>query len=754
MASFFKKMIRFRPVYIGVLAALAGMVAYFNGIPFLDLMELKTIDLRFQSRGAIQPRPEVVLAVVDEKSLAREGKWVWPRSKFVKLVDAFSSAGARVVAFDIGFLEPDNLQLMQTVEEIEKALPNFAAWNGGIEGYFKEIKSRCDNDLLLADALKRSSARIVLGYFFHTDIESAAHFDEGSLETNARNLQGTEYKQIRFASKEAQNVRLVEAFAPESNIAVISRATPYAGSFSMMPDPDGVIRKIPAVFKFRDELYAPLSLIAACAYLNQDISDISVDISQFGIDSVRMGSLLIPTDEYGNLIVNYRGGPKTFPHISITDILQGKIPDSALKDKIVLVGATATGVYDLRVTPFASVYPGLEIHANVIDSVLSGDFLNQPEWGRFFDVFAVVVSGLFLGLVLPGAGVSLGALTAAAVFAGYVFICYYFFAQKGWILNMVYPLTVTVLVYVCITAYKYLVEARQKRFIRGAFSTYLAPSVVKQLIESPEKLVLGGEQRDITAFFSDVQGFTSISEKLTPTELVELLNEFLTEMTNIILEHEGTVDKFEGDAIIAFFGAPMDLPNHAEIACRACIRMQKRLSELRRVWIDQNRPALKMRIGLCTGTAVVGNMGSRNRMDYTMMGDTVNTAARLEGINKIYGVYTLISDATYHRLNGNIVTREVDSINVVGKDEPVTIYELLGYPEDMDPTQGRMLEHYSEGLKAYRGQEWKRAVESFEAALSVLPEDGPSRVLLARTREFQISPPAQDWNGSFTMRTK
>ncbi len=751
MASFMKKLFRFRPVYIALLAVFIGIIAYVNGISFLDLVELETIDLRFQSRGKVRPGPEVVLAVVDEKSIAREGKWVWSRSKFVNLLDRLSAAGAKVVAFDIGFLEPDNRQLIQTVEKIETGIRQLRDTSKDIENFLKDVRIESDNDLQLAKSMERSSAKVVLGYFFHTDRESAAHFNKEELDKNSQNLRGAEYKLIRYTSRAAKKVQLIEAFAPEANIAVISQATQYAGTFSMKPDPDGVIRRMPSVFKFRDYLYAPLSLMAISAYLD---TPIALDISTYGIDSVRLGKLLIPTDEYGNVFINYRGGPKTFPHLSVTDILQGKVPESALKDKIVLVGVTATGIYDLRVTPFASVYPGIEIHANVIDTVLRQDFLNQPEWGQFFDVLAMVVAGIFLGLVLPRVGVALGAVATAVVFLGHILMCYYFFVGQGWILNIVYPLSVIVLVYVSMTAYKYLVEAKQKRFIRGAFSTYLAPSVVKQLIDAPEKLGLGGEQRVITAFFSDVQGFTSISEKLTPHELVELLNEFLTEMTEIILRYEGTVDKFEGDAIIAFFGAPLDIPNHPEVACRACIDMQKRLGELREVWRSQQRPELKMRIGLCTGPAVVGNMGSRNRMDYTMMGDTVNTAARLEGVNKVYGIYTLISDTTYRALNGNLVTRELDSINVVGKKEPVIIYELVAYPEDLEANKKESMRLYAEGLEAYRNRDWDGAIASFEKALSVIPDDGPSTTLLTRCREFKTSPPPPDWNGSYTMTSK
>jgi adenylate cyclase len=364
------------------------------------------------------------------------------------------------------------------------------------------------------------------------------------------------------------------------------------------------------------------------------------------------------------------------------------------------------------------------------------------------------VAGLALGIVLPRVSVFPGILCVGLLFFGHIFFCRFIFISRGWTLNLIYPLLVIILVYITITAYKYLVESRQKRFIRSAFSTYLAPTVVKKLIESPEGLELGGEERDITAFFSDVQGFTSISEKLTPAELVELLNEFLTEMTDIILEHEGTVDKFEGDAIIAFFGAPNALENQAETAALTCVQMQKRLGELRAKWKAEDRPELKMRIGLCTGPAVVGNMGSRNRMDYTMMGDTVNTAARLEGVNKIYGIYTLVCEHTFQKASNQVVGREIDAINVVGKKEPVVVYQLLGLPEDLDENLLKTMQHYAKGLQRYRQSNWSGAIEAFEAALAIMPDDGPSLAMKKRCHEYLASPPPADWNGSYTMKTK
>ena len=340
------------------------------------------------------------------------------------------------------------------------------------------------------------------------------------------------------------------------------------------------------------------------------------------------------------------------------------------------------------------------------------------------------------------------------IFLGYILFCQYLFTHHGLVLNIVYPLSVLLLVYLSITAQRYFAETKQKRFIKNAFSTYLAPSVVRQLIDSPENLELGGEEREITAFFSDVQGFTSISENLGPTELVELLNEFLTEMTDIILRNEGTVDKFEGDAIIAFFGAPNQLDDHATRACHASVQMQQHLDELRHRWVAAGKPALKMRIGVNSGRAVVGNMGSASRMDYTMMGDMVNTAARLEGVNKIYGTYTLMGEETFRHAGNLFLWRQIDTIRVVGRQEPMDIYELLAYADAVDDRLRQISDEYGRGLQAYRRGDWDRAIDCFRRAMEIDPTDGPSGTLLNRCLAFKHDPPADSWDRSYDIRVK
>ena len=739
---------------ISMLIIIIGIFAYIRGIPFLEMMELETIDLRFISRGVIEPGNKIVLAVIDEKSLAREGKWIWPRTKIAQLLQKLSQAGAKVVAFDVGFLESDesDLKIIKTIEDIDAEIDRQGIDNAVLKEYTHQLKQKADNDKILAQAIKTSKAKVVLGYFFHMNTSEIKHLSQADKLQHAENIKGTEYKLVNFRSgTDLDKTVGIKANMPQSNVKLISQATNHAGYFNMAPDPDGVVRWIPTIMSFKNNLYVPLSLKAVSVFLDQNLK---VNVSEYGIESIRLGSQSIPVDESGRILINYRGHKQTFPHISVTDILHGNFKQNTFKDKIVFVGATATGIYDLRVTPFEGVFPGLEVHANVSDNILQNDFLQMPAWVAGVNLLAIIFLALVIGLVLPRVGPIWSIAAVMVMFTGYIFFCQFLFVQ-GIVLNLVYPLSTAVFLFICVTVQRYLVESRQKRFIRGAFSTYLAPAVVNRLIDSPESLVLGGEERVITAFFSDVQGFTSISEKLSPHNLVELLNEFLTEMTDIIHQYEGTVDKFEGDAIIAFFGAPTELEKQAEAACLTSIMMQKKLIQMRQKWREHNQPELKMRIGLCTGPATVGNMGSRNRMDYTMMGDTVNTAARLEGVNKVYGTYSMISGSTFQQLDDPmIITRELDSILVVGKKEAVIIYELMGMENDLDDRTREWLAVYSQGLTAYRAMDWTRAATCFQSVIKLSPQDGPAALMLKRCDHLKINPPGKDWNAAFAMENK
>lgn len=742
---------RIQSFLLTLLVIFAGIAVYYNGVSFLELMELKTIDLRFQARGEQSPQSPVVIAAVDEKSLDEQGKWVWPRHKFADLVNRLSEAGARAIAFDIGFIDEVPTPDSDEIGLLRKNLQENGLEYNQAEFCIREILNLLNEDQKLVDAVETSGAPVVLGYFFQVDRRQAAHVSDFEVDNQIQNIQTSRIRQVRYASEAAFHSPFMDVAVPNAPVSVLAETARYSGFFNMMPDMDGVVRWMPGTLRLREGFYANLSLMSLSAYYG---SPLIFHVGDNGAIGYQVGDLFIPTDELGRIMVNYRGANQTFPHISVTDILEDRVPVEQLKDKIVVVGVTAVGVFDLRVTPFDNVFAGVEVHANVIDSALSGDFLHHPAWGFLWGAAAMLIAGFLTGTAVLRLNVIAAGLLVAGLLGGYIYLCGYLFAEYGIVLNIVYPAVVIVVVYISTSALRYLREEGQKRFIRDAFSTYLSPSVVKQLIESPDKLVLGGEKREITAFFSDVEGFTSISERLSPEELVELLNEFLTETTDILLAHKGTVDKFEGDAIIAMFGAPLSLDNHADAACRASIEMQKRLDVLRGKWEQEKQLTIRMRIGMCSGPAVVGNMGSKTRMDYTMMGDTVNTAARLEGINKFYGTYTMIGQSTREDLGADILTRRVDIINVVGKNEPVTIYELVGFEKDADSNTTQAIAAYERGFDAYLSRQWDKAIDCFNEVLAIHPDDKPGRLMIERCRAYQSDPPPEGWTGAFAMTTK
>jgi adenylate cyclase len=407
----------------------------------------------------------------------------------------------------------------------------------------------------------------------------------------------------------------------------------------------------------------------------------------------------------------------------------------------------------------------VEINATIIDNILQENYLRRPPSYQFFTGALVIAIGIILSLAVARLNAVTGFLMSFAALAAYIFVNQELFNRGTWY-NLTYPSLQIFGVYLSITAYNYFSESKQKSFIRGAFGQFLSPTVVKQLVDNPDQLKLGGDQVRMTGFFSDVAGFSTISETLTPKQLVELLNEYLTAMTDIVLKYEGTIDKYEGDAIIAFWGAPIKHSDHALRACRASLAMQKKLIDMRKVWKEQGRAEMQVRIGLNTGLMVVGNMGSASRMDYTMMGDAVNLASRLEGVNKVYGTQTMVSQFTYEDVKDQLEFRELDKIRVMGKNEPVSIYEVLTEKGSLTPEQKEGFALFAKGLENYRGQLWEEAIEVFQNVQKLIPDDPPCNAFIERCRTYiksrelsrraedKARVPPDDWDGVYQMTSK
>ncbi len=456
---------------IGVVIAL-----YAVGTPVLDAIELNWLDLRFRFRGPIAPSPTVVLAAIDEKSLETEGRWPWPRSRIAALVDALSRDGAKIIAFDIAFAEPDQNTRLALVDELAQKVDSLKLKNPELADFIRESRIDADNDRALARAIERSSATIVLGYFFHMSEAELGHkLDEAEIAHQLNGIADSRYPLVMFIDESrCTGCAFRKAYAPQGNLDMLTAVAKSSGYFNVAPDPDGVVRWAPLVIQAGDDLFPPLPILTYWHYLGKP--QLAVRVRPEGVEGIEIGERFVPTDETGQMLINYRGPPKTFPHYAISDILGGKVPSGTFKDKIVLVGATAIGIGDIRTTPFRSVYPGPEIQATLIDNILAGDIIARPRWSRTFDLLAIVVLPVLAAVVLPRLSAFGGLTFVVPLFALFVAVAYQLFVRAHVWLNMVYPTFALAATYTMLTVYRYLTEERERRRIKAAFQNYVSPA--------------------------------------------------------------------------------------------------------------------------------------------------------------------------------------------------------------------------------------------------------------------------------------
>ena len=744
-----KKLIAFSPMKIAVFVILVALSLFFTDAPFIRFMELKALDLRMVSRGALPAGDETVIVAIDEKSLSELGRWPWPRTTIARLIDTLQGYGARAVGFDIVFAEPDANSSLQTVAELSQEVRDAGVEDKRVFGLLEKQWKLADTDAALAGAIEKAK-NVTLGYFFHISQQDVAHLDDGQISASAASIANSRFQMIR-AEPGASEAPLIHAHAPQPSLPLFVAVAENSGYFNAFPDSDGVIRWSPLAIKFRDNYYYSLPLALLVQYLDWPM--IALNLAEYGAAGVQLGDRQIPTDEMGRMLVNYLGPGKTFPHYGVSDILNGRIPPETFKGKIVLVGATATGIYDLRVTPFSAVYPGVEIHATVIDNILHGDFLVHSGWTKFLDICTIVLVGLIMGFAIPRMKAVSGVLLSLILVGAYVAVNTGIFITTNVWMNLIYPVLTMVTIYLGITVYRYVTEEREKKKIRGAFQYYLTPSVVNEILKDPSKLKLGGDKKHLSVLFSDIRGFTTIAEKLSPEDLVSLLNEYLTAMTDIVFKYDGLLDKYIGDAVMAVFGAPLDQPDHALRAGRTALEMMTELHRLQAKWAQEGRPEVDIGVGINTGDMVVGNMGSLMRFDYTVMGDAVNLASRLEGTNKEYGTNIIISEFHYEETKETFYCRELDAVRVKGKKRPVRIYELLGEKQDADRFRP-FVEPFEAGLEHYRQGRWDEAIAAFKEVLALRPADYPARLYIERCETLKEHPPEGEWDGVFVMTKK
>ncbi len=749
---------------LGVLITISVAALYWAYPPALHRLEILFQNAHFLWRGPVKPGPEVVIAAIDEKSLDELGRWPWPRQTVARLVDKLVENDVKVIGFDLVFSSPEETATQRTLDRLKQEIQSLSGPQTPAAALIDRYVQEQDPDAALAQVL-RKSRRAVLGYFFHFEQEAVRHLDAETRHRYFENIRPAQFGGFIQSDPDLDlaAIDFRTAYAVESNVEILSEKLRRSGFISFDVESDGSLRKLALIVRYRDDktgadhYFPPLSVRVLEKYLG---GSLFFKVAPAGVQSVILDSgepIVIPANERGELAINFLGGRKTFPHVSITDIVHDRkehFPPGGLKDKIILIGATATALGDNKVTPFDPILPGVEIHGTVIDNILRNRALLQPQWVPVADTLLLVVLGIglvwFYGRVRPLYGAGAMLLITAALFG---FNHWMFLKQRIFLTN-VFPHLEHFLIFSGLMVYRYVTEEKQKQFIQKTFSQYLSPKVIERIMKDPDQLKLGGEQKELTAFFTDLAGFTTFSEKLTPQELVSLLNEYFTEMTDILLSYEGTLDRYDGDAIKAFFGAPVYFEDHAVRACYVCIEMQERLAVMREEWKQAGKPDIHMRVGLNTGLMVVGNMGTKTRMAYGMNGDSVNLAARLEGANKVYGTFSLISETTYAQAKDFIEVRELDSIRVVGRKNAVKIYELLGKKGLLDETMQTLLPLYNRGLEQYKRQNFQEAEALFEQVLSIRPDDGPSKTLLKRCRELKDRDLSPSWDGVYTLTSK
>jgi adenylate cyclase len=671
---------------------------------------------------------------------------------------------------------------VQLLQEREAAVrEQFVGGNSKRDQF--EINDRVENELESACTTILDDYKDEIESIWQSDIKAAENPKDFKFETYAAWLED-------FKNRWPLPNAIPIAQKWTMSIPQIAKETKHTAFFNTDLDLDGTIRSKRLVVRSGQTYFPSLSL-KAYLIANHQNAAIKIEtnpatgrreISEFGVTDNDTGDMVfkIPTDGQGALMINYAGPQTMFPHMSLAELLNnsddaeiiyrpspgkaGKWPQQKmkvkksewLKDKILIVGATAVGIFDLRVTPFDKNYPGAETHANVVSNLLTRKFMRPWDGEPARMPLVLLAIGITLSVALAQLGAIGGLVLASFYLGGFALIDKLYLFDQGIVVTVIWPIILTVTIFIILTFYRYLTEERGKRELRQTFQKYVSPAIVEEILSDPKNIELGGRKTDLTVMFSDVRGFTTISEKLDPRALSDLLNSYLTPMTDIVFKNRGTLDKYMGDAIMAFFGAPLGYPDHAHHACRCALQSLEKLFELQKEYERKGLPTIDIGIGLNSGEVSVGNMGSETVRSYTVMGDAVNLASRLEGINKQYGTRIILSEFTYAKVKNDFICREVDWVKVKGKALPVKIFELIaekkktGSNDRMD----EVIKWFDEGYLKYHEKAWGAALASFTKALNIKPDDEVSKVYLERCQEYLIEPPPDDWDGVFTMKTK
>ena len=734
---------RIAAILAGLLLALVGTWMETTDLGSIrtlrDRLEYLTYDLRLNLTLPEAPAPNdsILILDIDERSLQAEGRWPWPRRRLARMADILRDAGAAVIAFDLVMAEPERGPAA-ALQELIAAQPGDSG-DAGRYAPLLDLARAADGDRQLARAL--ADMDTVLGYVLHT----ADAADSGRLPPPAP-LAGT-----------ADALFAVPGLPSHTaNLPRLQRASGNGGFITVMPDADGVIRRVPLLARHRGQLYASLALETARVYLFAP--QIGIATAQVGNGRVVEHLSLardqrIHTDAGGQVLVPYRGPAGSFDYLSATDLLSGDFDPARVENRIVLLGATAMALADVKPTPVQNVYPGVEIHASILAGLLEGDFPYQPDWASGANVFIIMGVGTLLALLLPFLGPVWILLISALVLSGFIAGNFWLWSEHRLALATTTPTLAIAAIMLFNLSYGFLGEARRRRQLKGMFGQYVPPQLVEEMSRNPGQFHAEGESREMSVLFADIRNFTTISESLGAGELKDLLNRFFTPMTETIFHHRGTIDKYVGDMIMAFWGAPLHDAQHADHAIQGALGMLAAADRLREQFLAEGLPEVNIGIGINSGVMNVGDMGSEYRRAYTVLGDAVNLASRLEGVTKYYGVRLVVGERT-RELAPAFVYRTLDRVRVKGKQQGVTVYEPLGQLSELTPATDAWLQRHHAALEAFWNQDWEAAGRGFRELAAERPQDRLYSLYLERIEQLRRRELPPDWDGVFERREK
>jgi adenylate cyclase len=743
-----KHLVRFA-LGLAISLVFLGHAARIYEIGFLNTLDNILYDARLRLTMPSTVDDQVVILDIDEKSIAELGHWPWGRNLLAALVDKiFNKYGVLVVGFDVAWPERDDTSGIVVLDRLAKTE---LTGDAGFQNAFRELRPKLDYDQIFADALKGKP--VVLGYFF-------------SNEEDAKEIAAIPAPVLPAGQFRGRPIPFIAYKGYGGNLPEFQKNAASGGHFNMVPDDDGIVRRVPMIVEFKGAYYESLSLAVMRTLMGFPNVVPGYPEERFafasrgyqGLEWLELNkgniSLRIPVDKSVATLVPFRGDRGSFKYISIADVLADRVPLEDLKGKVALVGTSAQGLLDLRATPVNKVYPGVEVHANMIAGMLNNDLKQRPAYVVGAEFLMVLIAGAVMALLLPLLNPLKATLTTVLV----LFLVLGINLAVWHFGNLVLPLASVLLLVIALFAlnmsYGYFVESRSKRQFTELFGQYVPPELVDKMSENPEGYSMEGKKADLTVLFSDVRGFTTISESLEAKDLSALMNEYLTALSNVIRnDNQGTLDKYIGDAIMAFWGAPVEQPDHARRAVKAAMAMQEKMLDMQPGFREKYGQDVRIGIGLSSGPMQVGDMGSDVRRAYTVMGDKVNLGARLEGLTKQYGVGILVAELTKNAVL-DVVFREIDRVRVKGKDEPVAIFEPVGEEGKVGKAELDEIKLWNQVLKLYRSQDWDQA----ELQLFNLKKLAPDRYLYElyaeRVAEYRKNPPGEGWDGVTKFETK